>query len=141
MRILLLLVLISSAASGQSRDSLLLPRSQFWQYDDSRKEESGAVLYSLIIPGAGHFYTDNNANGFLFLAAGLGASYWVVSEARTTDGSLFMPLIVFLGVRLCDIGMAAHEATEYNQRLRQSLQISAWYDRRKGPTLCARLSL
>lgn len=133
-RICLLTILIALlSAQSFAQDSLF--GSRFDQYERLKKEFAVGFMYSLILPGAGLFYTGEPLTGIGFLVATVGTAVWFVNEENY---SLPAGLVLVL-VRLVEFGIVKGNVDSFNQQIRKQLNLTLYPNSHHGLSL--RLSM
>lgn len=112
----LVLTLLPTVANAQ--DSLLTVfKKKYAAYEFYRKSEVKAVILSSLLPSSGLFYTHNDAEGLVFLAAHAGAITWAVNAASKHQ-DLLGPVIANVGLLWLDDYVSVLFVEKYNEKVR-----------------------
>ena len=119
---ILTLFFLCLTAQAQGLDSSFATR---WSsYESERLEPAAALAWSLIIPGAGHYYNGDADLGSLFLGGAIGVGIWAYLNDKDSGEIGTGPIITALILRAFDIVSAPLNARAYNNRLRASFGYS-----------------
>ena len=99
---------------------------RYLQYLDHRKEPGVSALFSLAIPGGGHFYNGNILKGIIFFLGKAGCATGLFTTANESEDVTFRfyyisGLILF---SILDPIFAARDANKMNMKLRQKYKIN-----------------
>lgn len=91
------------------------------KYEEQKKDKATALVYSLVLPGAGLFYAERHWSGIASLV-GTVAILSQCDKTRTSDPTTYAAIL--LALRLVDIGFAFGAVDDYNTDIRLRLKFS-----------------
>lgn len=94
-------------------------------YDERKKSEIAAVVYSLVLPGLGNFYTDQYFVGALFMSALVFAGFFAAYGFSSDQPEYYVGAgLLAGGAYIASPITAFFSARSHNENLRRALKVS-----------------
>jgi len=94
------------------------------------QEEKGIVkgiIYSVVFPGAGLFYTNNhqlNTNGLSYMAVEVGLLGWFINDIGKSEGNnAIIPATMLIIVKACECFDIFNKVKDHNKTFREDFSL------------------